>query len=215
MSAYSGGETTKEKIVNAAGELAGELGLDNVTTRAVAERSGENIGSIHYHFGGKNGLFEAVVREAKRYCLNKAYEDRLDAMDEACSPAEFSAAVRLIVQTEVTDLFRSNRPAWHSHLIYQVLQRDDRLYDLVMAEMMDPNLASLIRFFRLIKPSWSEEDAFLQVMVVLMPIFSHATYMKAIRRSLGVESYSESYLQKLENVLVRQTQLLLGLPEDL
>ncbi len=215
MKTYSAGETTKQKIVNAAGELAGELGLDNVTTRAVAERSGENIGSIHYHFGGKDGLLEAVLQEAKRYCLNKTYEDRIYEMTATSSPEEFSRAVRLIVQTEVTDMFRSNRPAWHSQLIYQVLQRDDKLYDLIMKDMMDPNMEALGRFFRLINPELDDEETMIHIMAMLMPIFSHSTYMKALHRSLNVSVYSESYLQKLENVLVRQTQLLLGLPEDL
>lgn len=214
MKISSAGETTKQKIVNAAGELAGELGLDNVTTRAVAKRSGENIGSIHYHFGGKDGLFAAVLQEARRYCLNKTYEDRIYEMTAASSPEEFSRTVHLIVQTEITDMFRSNRPAWHSQLIYQILQRDDNLYDLTMKEMMDPNMEALSFFFRLIKPELNEEETMIHIMALLMPVVSHSTYMKALHRSLNVTAYSESYLQKLENVLVRQTQLLLGLPED-
>ena len=214
MTTYSAGDLTKKKIVDAAGELAGELGLAHVTTRAVAERSGENIGSIHYHFGGKDGLFEAVLREAIDCCLNKEYEDRINAMSAEVSPEELSSVVRLIIQTEIRDLFRSNRPAWHSQVMYQVLQRDDHLYDLMAKETVGPNLSALFRFFRLLDPSVTDEEAMIHVVAMLMPVFSHATYMKALHRILNVSAYSETYLQKLEDVLVRQTQLLLGLPED-
>ena len=79
MTTYSSGDSTKMKIINAAGELAAEVGFTNVTTRAVADRSGENIGSIHYHFGGKDGLFEAVIREAMKACCH--------AGDDVSSPA--------------------------------------------------------------------------------------------------------------------------------
>jgi AcrR family transcriptional regulator len=214
MSTYSAGDLTKKKIIDAAGELAGELGLAHVTTRAVAERSEENIGSIHYHFGGKDGLFKAVLREAIDCCLSREYEDRINEMTEACSPAEFSCAVRLIIQTEITDLFRSNRPAWHAQVMYQVLQRNDELYDLMATEMMDPNLTALNRFFRLVKPSLSDEETMIHIVTLLMPVFSHATYMKAMHRILNVSVYSETYLQKLEDVLVHQTRLLFDLPDD-
>jgi len=214
MKSYSTSELTQRKIIQAAGELIGDRGLDNVSTRAVAERAGENIGSIHYHFGSKNGLFRAVLQEAISGCLNNEYETQINAMTAASSPAAFAGAIRLIVQTEVRDLFRTNRPDWHAQLIYQVLQRDDDLYDLMGREMMLPNLAALTRFFRLVRPELTQEEAMIHFMAMMMPIFSHATYMRTLRRLLNVSAYSEAYLQKLEDVLVRQTQLLLGLPED-
>lgn len=214
MTTYSAGEGTKQRIINAAGELAGEVGLSHVTTRAVAKRSGDNIGSIHYHFGGKAGLLEAVLREAMNRCLNKQYEDRINEMTAEASPDEFSEAVRLIIQTEIKDLFRSSRPAWHSQLMYQVLQRDDDLYELMAKDVVNPNLTALFRFFRLLDPSLTNEETMIHVFAMLMPVFSHATYMKALHRMLNVSGYSETYLRKLEDVLVRQTQRLLNLPED-
>ena len=48
-----------------------------------------------------------------------------------------------------------------------------------------------------------------------MPIFAHANYLSVMLRALNMKSYSEEYLHKMEDLLVRQTQLLLGLPEDL
>jgi len=180
----------------------------------VAKRSGENIGSIHYHFGGKDGLLKAALRKAKSCCMNKDYETPIGEMTEQSSPKEFSDTVRLIVKTEIKDLFCSNRPYWHTQLIYQVMQRDDELSDLMFAEMMDPNMEVLTRFFSLINPSLTDEEAVIHVMTMLMPVWSHSTYIKALHRSLNVTAYSESYLQKLEDLLVKQTQLLLGLPLD-
>jgi len=179
----------------------------------VAERSGENIGSIHYHFGGKEGLFEAVLREAKCTCQHKAYAEAVNGLTGSEPPEEWSRMIRLIIQTELSDMFRSNRPAWHSQMIYQVMQRDDRLFEIMAEEMVTPNMEVLFRFFRLIKPSLDEEEIMVHVMTMLMPIFSHSTYMKGLLRQMNVASYSETYLQKLEDILVRQTRQLLGLPE--
>lgn len=69
-------EVTRGNLINAAGELAVEFGIDNVSTRLVAELARENIGSIHYHFGGKGGLFMAVVQKAIDGCV-KLYDESL------------------------------------------------------------------------------------------------------------------------------------------
>ncbi|WP_136061714.1 TetR/AcrR family transcriptional regulator [Pontiella sulfatireligans] len=203
------------KMINAAGELAAEVGLDNVSTRAVADRSGENIGSIHYHFGGKDGLFEAVVREAMKDYMSKARESLM--ADLASDPPDreaFSQMIRSIVAGEIDDMFRSGRAPWHSQVIYQLLQRDDALYELFRTEHLDPSMDGMYRFFKLVDPAMTNEDAFLHAAVMKMPIFAHANYMKAMLKRLDVAAYSEEYLQKLEDLLVSQTQWALGLPLD-
>lgn len=207
-------EDTKSKIINATGELASELGLDNVSTRAIAQRSGENIGSIHYHFGGKDGLLKAVVREAMH---GGKHEDTLNDLldsERAPTPEVLSGAVRRIVTDEISDLFRSDRPDWHTQVIYQLLQRDDDLYEMFRREVLDPSMDSIGRVFELINPALDREEVFLYTVLMRMPIFSHANNMKAMQKRLGVTHYSEEYLQKMENLLVKQAQRLLDLPED-
>lgn len=216
MPKYSAAEETKEKLIQAAGELAAELGLDNVSTRAVADRSGENIGSIHYHFGGKDGLFDAVVRESIRGCSDHGYSAALENLGEAqATPEELSSIVRLIVQGEINNLFRSGRPPWYSQVIYQLLQREDALFELFQVEVMDPGMACMRKFLQLIDPTMPEDEVLLRMTIMKMPIFAHANYMTVLLRQLNAKSYPEEYLQKMEDLLVRQTQLLLGLPEDL
>jgi AcrR family transcriptional regulator len=58
MSVYSNSETTRMALIM---ELFAEHGHNAVTTRAIAEKAGENIGVIHYHFGCKDGLINAVM----------------------------------------------------------------------------------------------------------------------------------------------------------
>jgi TetR/AcrR family transcriptional regulator, regulator of cefoperazone and chloramphenicol sensitivity len=214
MANYATTETTKDKLIHATGVLVAKVGLDNVSTRAVAELSGENIGSIHYHFGGKDGLFEAVILDAISWCSNKEYYDAINAIDASATTEEFSKVIRVIVSTEITDLFRRDRPVWHSQVIYQVLQRDDELYDMIRRRLIEPTTAALRRFLQAAAPGISDEEAFLCSVVMKMPIYGHANYMKMFLKSLGATSYSEEYLKKLEDLLVKQAQLSLGLPED-
>lgn len=214
MTTYASGENTKQKIINAAGQLSAELGMDNVSTRAVADASGENIGSIHYHFGGKDGLFEAVAEDAIGCCKDKEFHGAIDELGEESTPEEMSRVVRIVIAGEITDMFRSDRPAWHSQVIHQLLQRDDALYDMFRTEVMEPSMASMNRFFNLIDPGISPEDSFLHSVAMKLPVFAHASYMKALLKGLDAKEYTETYLQKMEDLLVKQTQLILGLPTD-
>jgi AcrR family transcriptional regulator len=215
MTTYSKGDNTKANIVQAAGQLAAEHGLAHVTTRMVAERAGENIGSIHYHFGGKDGLFEAVVREAIGGCCHT--DDTallLSDINENSTSDELAGAIRALISSEITDMFRSDRPAWHVPVVYQLLQRDDHLYEIFDEAVLKPSVEAFTRFFLIIDPELSPEEIHLHAVLMKMPIFAHADYMKTMLKMLGTDKYLEAYLQKMEDLLVKQTQLLLGLPLD-
>jgi hypothetical protein len=64
----------------------------------------------------------------------------------------------------------------------------------------------------MIKPDMPDDETLLRILLLQMPIFAHANYMTAILKILGAASYSDEYLMMLENLLVQQTQLILGLP---
>ncbi len=51
----------KERILEAADTLFGEVGFDATTTREIAERSGVNKALIHYHFKSKEGLLASLL----------------------------------------------------------------------------------------------------------------------------------------------------------
>jgi len=61
--------TTRDRILESADALFGEVGFDATTTRQIAEASGANKALIHYHFASKEALFHAVLER---------YYDRLD-----------------------------------------------------------------------------------------------------------------------------------------
>lgn len=52
---------TRQSLVRAALRLFGEKGFEATTTREIAAAAGANIGSISYHFGGKEGLHAACA----------------------------------------------------------------------------------------------------------------------------------------------------------
>lgn len=53
-------DTTKEKILDTAEKLFVDNGFSATSLRAIIKEAGVNTAAIHYHFGSKEGLIEAV-----------------------------------------------------------------------------------------------------------------------------------------------------------
>ena len=52
---------SREKLLEVAVHLFAQKGLDGVSTRDLAREAGLNISLISYYFGGKEGLYRAVL----------------------------------------------------------------------------------------------------------------------------------------------------------
>jgi TetR/AcrR family transcriptional regulator, regulator of cefoperazone and chloramphenicol sensitivity len=57
-------ESTRERILNAAGEVFAELGFEGATVRAITQRAGVNVAAINYHFRDKAELYSRVIFDA-------------------------------------------------------------------------------------------------------------------------------------------------------
>lgn len=213
MSKYSNSEITKDKLINATGELAAELGFSNVSTRAIAERSGENIGSIHYHFGSKENLFQAVIEiaiESKKGVYKVVTENDLDLTN----PKEQAKIIRLLIEGIIERIFAQDLPAWHHRVIFQVLQTHSNLSEFVKQELITPEISSLSAFIKTIKPNLTQTEAIQRVFMMTIPIYFHADYSKPMLDTLQMDFYTEKYLNDMEDILVFQTLSSLGLPID-
>lgn len=65
----------RERILEAADKLFGEMGFDATTTREIAGLSGVNKALIHYHFKSKEGLLTSL--------LDAYYEDLTETLRQA------------------------------------------------------------------------------------------------------------------------------------
>ncbi|MBC8719977.1 CerR family C-terminal domain-containing protein [Ochrobactrum sp. Marseille-Q0166] len=59
-------EATRARLIEAGLHLFAEFGVEGVRTRVLAETAGVNQSAIPYHFGGKEGVYRAVIDEITR-----------------------------------------------------------------------------------------------------------------------------------------------------
>jgi AcrR family transcriptional regulator len=80
-------DNTKDRLIVNAIEMFAEHGYDKTSIRELANKADANIAAINYHFGGKKGLYHAVLEYTTDYMdlwavpLTKEYESFLEKQD--------------------------------------------------------------------------------------------------------------------------------------
>jgi len=211
MGNYTSGRKTRAALIDAAGCLAAEKGFNSVSTRQIAELSGENIGSIHYHFGSKQQLFDAVVATVAERWQDNPLSGRLGRCDLKTANGQ-AEAVELVIRREAALLFDPQAPAWHCRVIYQLMHFPDPLRDAFRHAVIGPESETIIHLIRTIRPDLDQVAAHQHMFLIIAPLFLHVDYRDALLERLGKNGYDDTYIASLTHLCVRQALLLLNLP---
>ena len=89
-------DDTRQRLINAAGQIFSEKGFEATTVREVCLAAGANIAAIHYHFGDKESLYAAVFERRIRV-INAERVRRLGELEHAGTNPTVTAVVRVIL----------------------------------------------------------------------------------------------------------------------
>lgn len=92
------GLSTRNIILEAAGQVFAELGFAEATSKEICERAGANSAAVNYYFGGKESLYEAVLVEAHRQMVNLEDLDQIIESD-AAPDEKLRAFFKRMIQT--------------------------------------------------------------------------------------------------------------------
>jgi AcrR family transcriptional regulator len=81
---------TRERILDVAEVLFAEHGIDGTSLRAITRAAGANLASVHYHFGSKDALLDAVI-ERRAEPLNAARLAELERVESEAGRASVEA----------------------------------------------------------------------------------------------------------------------------
>ncbi len=107
--------TTKDKLLDAAERLFARKGFHGTSVREITRAAGVDLALVHYHFGGKQPLFEAVL-DRRGAMLNEERLRRLDEVRRAAAPQP--AATEAVVGAffdPILDFLEHAGPGWHSY----------------------------------------------------------------------------------------------------
>jgi len=121
-------EATKEALLTAGMELFAERGFTGARVEAIARRAGINKAMINYYFGGKVGLYDAILASTFR-----SLRDRLRILPGAETPA----ADRLRRFIELFSETALERPLFPALMIRELMAGGDRLQHYVVPRVLE------------------------------------------------------------------------------
>jgi len=80
-------QATRAQLISTAEVLFAERGLDGVSLNEITKASGQrNASALHYHFGGKDGLLEAIL-DKHQPSIDDERQRMLDKLDPTKEPS--------------------------------------------------------------------------------------------------------------------------------
>ncbi|PWE29050.1 TetR/AcrR family transcriptional regulator [Pararhodobacter marinus] len=134
----------QDAILDAAEIAFAASGFHGATTRAIAEGAGANAALIHYYFGSKEALFEAVIAR-RSGAINDERRDRLAAL-HAAGNVTLEAVIDALLRPTITLGHDSTRGGAHftrllSHVASGTDERSVRItstyYDAIARVFID------------------------------------------------------------------------------
>ena len=102
---------TRQRLLDAAGELFAEKGFRLAGTREICRKAGTDIAAIHYHFGNKENLYEAVLRYADNLLV--------DAIPTFAASRSREARLKEMIEWVLAQCFAQGQPEWRWRFIEQ------------------------------------------------------------------------------------------------
>ncbi|KGH27837.1 MULTISPECIES: CerR family C-terminal domain-containing protein [Comamonas] len=178
---------TRDRLVRAGLTLFSRQGLDGVRTRQLVDEAGVNQSAIPYHFGGKEGVYAAVLEHVAAGIV-----DRLDLGQPtvACTD-EARAALKSLMQDFVRALLDSETSIAGSLLLAREQLRPTEKFDALYTRLFVPlhtNVADLVADIR--NEDRGQRDQVLRAHAVLGQALAFAVAREALLRRLGISALS-------------------------
>ncbi|MBA2920582.1 TetR family transcriptional regulator [Sphingomonas sp. MAH-20] len=153
-------QETRDRLLDAAEELFARHGLYGVTVRNVAQHAEVDTALIHYYFGTKRGMFDAVF-DRRTQGVNQT---RMAAMDayEAASAGNITVegAIRAFLQP-ILEKDRNADQGWRNYSALVAMANNSKEWGgEMMSRLFDHVIRRLIALLKKAMPDASDEDLY-------------------------------------------------------
>jgi AcrR family transcriptional regulator len=120
-------DKTRQRLLEAAGEVFAEQGFHSATVRQIVERANANVSAVKYHFGDKEALYAEVLTFAHACAIDKYPPDM-------GMPADAPAEERLgaFALSFLLRLLDDGRPAWHAKIMSREMAEPTGAMDVLV-----------------------------------------------------------------------------------
>jgi AcrR family transcriptional regulator len=129
---------TRARLLHAAARLFAERGFARVTVRDICKKARANVAAVNYHFGGKDGLYRAVMRHAM-----ETMQAATAAASEAGRGLPAAERIRAYVSVFADRLLGVHHETWIHQLMLREMSDPTPALAMVAEEVLKPRMAYL------------------------------------------------------------------------
>lgn len=158
---YAKGEASRQRILDAALEVFGEIGYRAATTRSIAEAAGLKLPALSYYFGGKEQLYLACAEEiVARYREHMApvAPQAEKALTTAAGPEQAREALHLLIDALVDWLVGSDTPRRWSSFVAREMADPGPGYDILFKRLWLPGVSLMARLLSQLREVAADDD---------------------------------------------------------
>ena len=190
-------DTTRLRIIDAAGEIFAARGFNGTTVREICQRAGANVAAVNYYFGDKQRLYIETVLQAHRWRMERA---SLPEWTAGTLPKEKLAD---FIRTFIRRVRSGPGETWHTPLLMREMMLGEAACVEVVRESIRPQYEILVNILRELSP----EDISLEQLhltsfsIVGQCLFYH--FADPVVRNLVADSEYAAYdVEKLANHII-------------
>lgn len=210
------GEETRATLIDTGARLFAQYGYNAVSIRTLAAEAGVNLATVSYHFGGKAGLYEAIVQtliDVHDEIFPPEAEVRA-RLEGAADPRARGEVVDWFIDNLVRELITRKNVVWGTVIISRELSHPTAIYPKLEKMFFGPSLDSLSALVSGVAPVPPDrEETAITAHCVIGLIIKLLEGQRLVSTRLGWESF-EGHEATLSNIIKKRIRGLLGLPME-
>jgi AcrR family transcriptional regulator len=137
---------TRQRLLEAAGQVFAETGFRTATVREIVRRAGAaNIAAVNYHFGDKEGLYAAVLEHFAHAAVAK--HPAHGGLPPDATPAE---QLHAFVRALLLRVFDKGHQAVHGRLMAREMIEPTRALDRIVEQVIRPMYGRLCTIIKVL-----------------------------------------------------------------
>ena len=205
---------TRSRLMEAGLDIFGEYGYTAATTRLIAGKGGVNLAAILYHFGGKEGLYRAVVAH-----ITATVGARLAPVLEAVAAraagemetAESARLLEALLGKLIDFVVGSEEAPRFSRIILREQMYPSGAFATVYEGVMAPLVTAIATLLAAATGEGAPTRTVrLQAFALLGQVFAFRFGRETVVRALGLSGYSAAETAEIRGVLLDQVRATLA-----
>jgi TetR/AcrR family transcriptional regulator, regulator of cefoperazone and chloramphenicol sensitivity len=179
-------DSTKARILEAAGNVFAQKGFESGTVRDICQLANVNLAAVNYHFGDKRRLYVETVKHA--HCSRAEEVPLPDWASGTPAETKLREFIGVLLARMLND--SANAP-WHAQLMLREIARPNLATEELVKEYIRPHFQMLKGILRELMPTDTSEE---RVMLLAFSTVGQCLFYRtaqAVVRMLAAGDHAE------------------------